>query len=364
MPGGGKDEPLMSVLSRAKDRAVIVPYVFRVFPAVEWQLDTWRAKAATIPDPELRRQAQASLEKKRFHCQGGSIYSLLMPAHASAMIRFIVALQTISDYLDNLCDRVPEADGTSYRTLHQAMTAALERDAPAADWYADYPHGDDGGYLDALVEASGRAVSSLAGYGDVRNEMQRLAGLYSDLQVYKHVEGKQRVEMLVNWADRHRELAPGIYWWEFAAASGSTLAVFALAALASAGPVPPPQAQRLLDAYFPWLCGLHILLDYFIDMDEDREHGDLNFAACYPGSMPMEEGLIRFLRCSLEKVEQLPRPAFHRTVVLGLLALYLSDPKASQGGRIKISQQLLRYGGPEAQWLQKVCVTLRNRGLI
>jgi tetraprenyl-beta-curcumene synthase len=351
-------------MQRAKDRTVVLPYIFRVFPAVERELAFWRTKAAAIPDPELRVQAMASLDKKRFHCQGGSVYALMTPQKTPELIRFIVALQTISDYLDNLCDRVTCASDTSFRTLHLAMTAALDHQSGESHWYADYPHKEDGGYLDLLVRVSREAISSFAGYEDIRQDVLHLAALYSDLQVYKHMAPRQRVEMLVRWFCRHADLAPGLYWWEFAAASGSTLGIFALAATAAAGPVTRAEAERLLSGYFPWLGGLHILLDYFIDLDEDQEHGDLNFVACYTGEKTMQEGLHNFLSRSLEQAGHLPRPAFHCAVVKGLLAIYLSDPKALQGGRMKISQRLLRYGGPETVWMQKVCTVLRGKGII
>jgi tetraprenyl-beta-curcumene synthase len=134
--------------------------------------------------------------------------------------------------------------------------------------------------------------------------------------------------------------------------------------MAAAGPVTKTETEKLLTCYFPWLCGLHILLDYFIDLDEDLQHGDLNFVSFYPGTKSKEDGLTRFLDESLVRVETLPRPVFHRTVTQGLLALYLSDPKALSADRNKISQQLLRQGGPEGLWLQKVCTLLRSKGLI
>lgn len=355
---------MSSILGRSKDRAIIFPFIFRVFPAVERELFFWRAKASAIPDEELRKQALASISQKRFHCQGGSIYALYTPEMAPKLVRFIVALQTISDYLDNLCDRVPGAGERSFRTLHGAILAAVDTSAPICDWYRDYTHHDDGGYLDLLVRVSRETVSSLPGYADIRSEITHLMSLYSDLQVYKHMEQRQRVEMLVRWVARHADLAPGIFWWEFAAASGSTLGVFALAALAAAGRVNRLEADRLLSCYFPWVCGTHILLDYFIDLDEDREHGDLNFVSFYPSSPEAEKGLSRFIQQSLESVEKLPRPAFHRTVTVGLLALYLSDPKVFGPGRRKVAQQLLRYGGAEATWLHRVCMSLRKRGTV
>lgn len=352
------------VLQRARDRAVILPYIFRVLPAVDRELAYWRQKANAIPDTELKKQALASLSAKRFHCQGGSIYALYTAEKAPEMIRFIVALQTISDYLDNLCDRVAGGNDTAFRTLHGAMSAAVDCSLPLGDWYADYPYHDDCGYLDQLVRACRETLSLFPGYQDVRQDVVQLALLYSDLQVYKHMDTRLRVEMLIRWFSRHADLAPDVYWWEFSAAAGSTLGIFAAAAMAAAGPVGRQETEQLLTCYFPWVCGLHILLDYFIDLDEDREHGDLNFVSFYPGSGVMQNGLTRFVTESLRRVEELPRPAFHRTVTQGLLALYLSDPKACSPDRNKISQQLLRYGGPEASWLHRVCSRLRRSGVI
>ncbi|MGL4523272.1 MAG: DUF2600 family protein, partial [Bacilli bacterium] len=77
---------------------------FTVFPEVQKNLSYWRTYADKIPNDELRQQAIASIESKQFHCEGGSILSLLAPTHLQKeVIAFIVAYQTISDYLDNLC---------------------------------------------------------------------------------------------------------------------------------------------------------------------------------------------------------------------------------------------------------------------
>ena len=42
--------------------------VTKVHPVTRYCLGVWKEKAREIPDDELRRQAQASLEAKRFHC--------------------------------------------------------------------------------------------------------------------------------------------------------------------------------------------------------------------------------------------------------------------------------------------------------
>ena len=69
-----------------------------------------RREQRSIPNPELRKQALASIEHKTFHCEGGAIMALMANEHYQEAIRFIVAYQTISDYLDNLCDRSTSQD--------------------------------------------------------------------------------------------------------------------------------------------------------------------------------------------------------------------------------------------------------------
>ncbi|WP_156112710.1 DUF2600 family protein, partial [Halobacillus sp. BBL2006] len=94
----------------------------RIFPAVHQELNYWIERAQAIPNDELRTQALSSIEDKTFHCEGGSIYAVLAGDNWKDAIRFIVAYQTISDYLDNLCDRSTSMDPTDFRMLHQSMT--------------------------------------------------------------------------------------------------------------------------------------------------------------------------------------------------------------------------------------------------
>lgn len=352
----------MSILAdTVKDRTLLIPYLGRVFPAVEKELDKWRRAARNMPDAELSRQALASIAHKRFHCQGGAVFTLYHK-NSRALIPFVVALQTVSDYLDNLSDRVAGGEEAGLATLHEAMGSAVDNSLPLTDWYRYFPHRNDGGYLAALVDTCRHSLALVSYYGDVRAEVVRLASLYCDLQVFKHIARAEREQRLRRWFERHACLAPGTEWWEFAAACGSTLGVFALTALAASGPVSRETAEEVLDCYFPWLCGLHILLDYFLDLDEDREHGDLNFVAYYPSPEAAESGLVRFLDEAAARVQRLPRPSFHLMVIKGLLSMYLSDPKARQGGRKKTTQLLLRRGGATVMAMHRLCQAMRSTG--
>ena len=56
---------------------------------------------------------------------------------------------------------------------------------------------------------------------------------------------------------------------------------FMLCAAASNPQLTKDTADKIFAAFFPWIGGFHILLDYFIDQVEDDCHGDLNFVAYY-----------------------------------------------------------------------------------
>ena len=97
------------------------------------------------------------------------------------------------------------------------------------------------------------------------------------LQTLKHVpyEGDK---LLQAWTTQ--TFGTQLAWNEWAAAAGSTLGLFFLFAVSFKPP--PKDMDKRLQAYFPWIQGFHILLDYLIDLEEDLEHGDLNFVSFYP----------------------------------------------------------------------------------
>jgi len=348
------------VLRRAVDRVGLLRRIAReVLPLTASELARWEARIASIPNAELRRQARASITLKRFHCEGGSVFAALRPGCAPTLVRLIVALQTISDYLDNLCDRSVSCDEADFRQLHQAMLDAVDDAGPLHDYYSLHPNREDGGYLVALVRECQACLRELPSYPLVRERVQRLVGLYNDLQVYKHGPLERRETQLEDWFAREGDAWRELYWWEFAAACGSTLAVFALLAAAALPGLRPDEAERLEAAYFPWICGLHILLDYLIDQAEDTAGGDLNLVSYYPDPVAQRLRLVRFVREARSRAAALPDPAFHATVVEGLPGLYLSDSKVRPQRLHRVAWDLLAAGGP-ASWGYYVWCRLRR----
>ncbi|MGJ3205241.1 tetraprenyl-beta-curcumene synthase family protein [Geobacillus thermoleovorans] len=344
--------PEVSRLNIPKNPIALMKMVYRdVLPLVHRELAYWRRQAERIPDPELRRQALASIASKTFHCEGGSILALLAGENMEDCIRFIVAYQTISDYLDNLCDRSTSLDPLDFRALHDSMPDALTIGAEPSNYYRHRREQEDGGYLPALVRTCQEVLKTVRHYETIAPFLHELAGYYCDLQVHKHVEASERVPRLEKWFAQYKDALPPMEWYEFSACSGSTLGIFCLVAYAFGESLPPEMARQVRDGYFPYIQGLHILLDYLIDQEEDRDGGDLNFCFYYPNETVMLERLCHFIEEADRHVGALPHGEFHRLIHRGLLGLYLSDAKVKkQRGLRRLARRLVRAGGAASQF--------------
>lgn len=353
-----------SVVLPVNRARLIHQFVTRVFPIVKQELNEWQHMAVHLPDPRLSQQALESIHSKAFHCQGGSIYALYPGVKMAEATRFIVAYQTMSDYLDNLVDSLEVQDEKAFYQLHLAMHEALNPKAIPSDYYLYYPYRDDGGYLERLVKTCQESLSKLPSYAMVQEEAITLAKLYSNLQTYKHLAVEERETKILDWINPSLKGYPEITAWEFAAATGSTLGVFCLYATAFNPQLSVKQVKKITQAYFPWICGLHILLDYFIDLREDQETNQLNFVAYYEPTGMIRARLDLFVENSLKQAELLDHPKFHRAVVQGLLAMYLSDEKSRDIDIRSVTKQLLGDSGFGVKSLYWLCRQLRKRKLI
>jgi tetraprenyl-beta-curcumene synthase len=339
-------------------------FLYRLFrhvlPIARREIAYWTERAAAIPDPVLQKQALASLQHKRFHADGGSVYAAVNLSYAEPLVRLIIALQTISDYLDNLCDRCDTYDEQDFVQLHCAMRDAVRPDSRARDYYALRGGLDDGGYLASLVQTCQAVLKSFPGYAAAQGHVEWLVERYCELQAIKHIHPDERRQRLIRWWETYQEQYPGIDWWEFAAATGSTLGMFALF-LAATQPLDEAAAQSLFELYFPWVCGLHILLDYLIDLEEDRTEGDFNFVACYADARTAEQRIRLFAeRSRLHTARAADGLRIHRDVVHGLLGMYLSDAKVNRQRDVRRHRRLVWQFGPTAWMYYGACVLYRT----
>ncbi len=316
-------------------------------PLVDRALQKWRERIKQIPNDELRTQAIASISTKTFHCQGGAVFATLNPSRCPDLVELIVAFQTISDYLDNLCDRSTSMDERDFRQLHQAMIdAATPERTIDCDYYQFRDDRDDEGYLCALVQTCQRILRTFPKYGIVAEYAQRWIALYADLQVFKHLDWSEREQRLLSWWNEHQSEWPELRWNEFAAAAGSTLGVFLMFAIASDTDTSPETVRSNASLYFPWICGLHILLDYFIDQEEDRLGGDLNFCSYYDSPEQVGERIRWMLETATKTISEGNLAKFNRMVIEGLMAVYLSDSKVATQPSVRLVTEQLMNGRP------------------
>jgi len=338
------------LLSVPKTAIPLMARIYRhIFPEVHKELLGWQNRAEEIPNEELRKQALDSIEDKTFHCEGGSVYAILAEENWKESIRFIVAYQTISDYLDNLCDRSTSLDPEDFRQLHKSMLDALTPENDLKDYYAYRSEKEDGGYLAALVHTCQESLKKMPHYELIAPFTHELASVYCDLQVHKHVIFEERIPRLQNWFGEHQHRWKDLSWYEFSACSGSTLGIFCLVSYGFAGQLTKELANQVYNSYFPYMQGLHILLDYFIDQEEDMEEGDLNFCTYYDHGDHMKDRFVYFIDQTKKHVEQLPHASFHQMIRKGLVGMYLADQKVQsiKGARFMV-KDLLKVSGKKA----------------
>ncbi|MBD1997843.1 tetraprenyl-beta-curcumene synthase family protein [Leptolyngbya sp. FACHB-541] len=331
--------------------ALVLETRLKVIPKVRGYLKRWKLRAQEIPSPELRKQALASIEAKQFHCEGGAIYGLLAKRHWQNAIKFIVTYQTISDYLDNLCDRSNSLDPEDFAALHQSLLDALTPGSQDTNYYRFRDDQADGGYLQALVRTCQEVICQIPNYAAIAPTLHELADYYCNLQVHKHVKVEERVPRLKTWFSSYQKELPELRWYEFSACAGSTLGIFCLVAYALDHQLSDGLTDQVKNSYFPWVQGLHILLDYLIDQEEDRVNGDLNFCFYYRDRDDMLERFKHFIQNAAKSVSQLPHTRFHQLINQALLGVYLSDKKVRRQQDVQdIAEQLIQSSGNSASF--------------
>ncbi|MGH8163123.1 MAG: DUF2600 family protein, partial [Rhodanobacteraceae bacterium] len=301
-------------------------FLRKIVPAAKVELRRVQRLAERIPDARLRHEALQIIGAKAYHAAGASILATFLPHGAREhYIRIVTPLESIYDYLDNLCDRHPDVSVEAYPVLHRAIADALDPAAPLHEYYACGPSGDDGDYLRLLVERTRIALRRLDGHQLLLPYFRDAATLYAELQTFKHYTEDDREAACIAWYERHRERFSDLSWWEFACAAGSQFQVYAPLYAAFCSDF--RQMEPAFNAYFPAFSALHVLLDYFIDQREDREHGELNFVACYAGPDAFRDRAAALARRARLGFAQLSQPRAHDFVLRAMCLFYLTHPK-------------------------------------
>ena len=305
-----------------------VRFLTSVVPKASSELRRLRRRAETIAAPDIRREALSSLKLKAFHVHGACVFAtFLEPMAARAFVKLVAVFETAVDYLDNLCDRIGAQDEADFRALHESLVDAVTPGAPLRSYFRRRTM-DDSGYLNALVTQSQAGFADLPAYAAAQPHVVDITRRYCDLQALKHLtpgERERRCEAAFG------DVARNLRWWEGAAASGSTMATFALAHAAASTSLEQRRAQAIYSTYFPYFTALHILLDYFVDQKEDRAHGELNFVACYPDAETAREGMTRIAAVAAAKAARLDDAEVHLFALRAMCGYYCTRPATRAG---------------------------------
>jgi tetraprenyl-beta-curcumene synthase len=298
-----------------------------IVPHAALELHGLRQVALSIPDERMRAQALASIDGKAYHAAGACILATFLPHPAArAYVELVTPLESIYDYLDNLCDRHPGVTPQAYPVLHQAVCDALDPAASPGDYYRLGPAGDDNGYLLRLVARVQRSLRRLGGYESLVSVFREAAALYAEMQTYKHFPAGEREPAMIAWYEARRdERTTDLRWYEFACAAGSQLQVYAPLFELLAGR--SELVRSSYEAYFPSIAALHVLLDSFIDQAEDRAHRELNFAALYASDGDMRGRVGYLAQAARRCFSRLPDRACHAFVLRIMALFYLTHPK-------------------------------------
>ena len=320
-------------------------YLLVVLPQVRRELAHWRARAAAIPNPQLRQTAAEALGK-RGNIEGAALFATLAPgAQRRRTMRALVAFQIAYNYLDALSELPSEDPLANGDQLHQALLVALYPGAPHADYYAHNPQRGDGEYLTGILDACRDALAGLPSYPALAPAARAAAARIVDFQTLNLSERQGGHDALERWAREATPAASGLAWWETAAAAGSSLAVHALIAAAADPHLDPWEARKLDGAYFPWIGALHSLLDSLVDRVEDHEHARRSLLDYYQSPTDAAIQLARLATRARCATERLPSSHAHRVILTAMCSYYLSAPECDTAEAQTITRALTQALG-------------------
>lgn len=317
-------------------------------PAVLREVSEWRARAESIPDATIRRDAIEALEEKRLNADGAGLFWTVAKRRSTSLLRLLVTFEIMADFLDSMVERGAHVGVVNGRQLHLAMVEAVDISRPVSSYLRYHPWQEDGGYLLELVQACRRSCVLLPSYSRVRPLLIRAAELAQVQGLTHELDRLLRELILREWAKRQSRDACGLDWHESSGAASAWLAVLALMAVAAEPSVSIERAVKVYLAYFPWVCLSATMLDSYGDLCEDRAGRGHSYIAYY-GSVEFAALRIdEVLRRASIEICLLENGANHAVILAAMVAMYLSKDSVVGPEMERMSRALSRRAGPLA----------------
>ena len=316
-----------------------------VMPTVRVEVARWRRAAAAIPAGRLQADAFENLRSCRLNTEGAALYAILPRVRHPALVRALVAYQIALDYLDTLSEHPCEAQRANGLRLHRALVEALDPGGPISDHYRHHPWRDDGGFLRALVDATRSGCLALPAYERVRARALESAERMTIQSLNHDPLPERRDAALQAWAARRFPGRDELTWFEWTAASCSSLSTFALLALAADPRLDEDDVAEAEAVYFPWICAASTLLDAFVDQPADRAEGSHSYVEHYDSPEEMVERLCEITYRSVDGARRLRNGERHALIAAGMVSMYLSKASARSPELRDASARIARAAG-------------------
>ena len=304
-------------------------YWSSVAPIVREQLAHWNRRAHAIPDPALRGLALEKLAEEGFNAEvAATLATLAPPVHRRRVVKAIVALEIIFDYLDGLTEapahECPGAGERLFGAFTDAVSVTTQR---RGEYFRDHPSSDTSGYLDELVSTVRFALAGLPAAARLSDLLVRAAARSGEAQLRIHSSSLAEPEQLERWATA-QAVGTTLEWREFlAGAASSVLGAHALIVAAADRRTTRAQAAELDRAYLS-ISVLPTVLDSLIDYDRDASAGHPGYVRLYEDPEVLRERLERVVHDAVARARCVPNGPHHVMTIVGIVAYYTSAPTA------------------------------------
>lgn len=325
-------------------------YWLEVWPILRRELRAWHRHAQLIPDATLRRVALSAQHSKRRNLEGAVAFATLArPEYRLSSARAMAAYEAAFDYLDCLCELPNHDPVANGRRLMQALAVAVQPGHDHDDYYAHCEHtAADGGYLQMLVGACQRALAPLPRYAVVSGGLLRISRRIATYQSLNHGDAGGSHDAFARWALREAERhhagrnGPDLHWWEIGAASGSSLAAFALIAAATDPVTGPSHVSAIDSAYFPWIGATNSLLDSLVDQAEDIAPGQHRLLDYYESAGQLAARLTLITVEARRRAQAIDASHGHALILAAMVSFYLTQTESRQPEARQVCDRLRR----------------------
>lgn len=290
------------------------------------------------------------------------IYALYPGVDIDNALNFIVSFQAIDHHLNLLCSNIEDKSELLFSRLYLSLRDAIDPKRKISAGYIGCLKKGDIETITNLIEQCRSQIVMLSSYNLVVAQLKKFVQMYSDFMTYSHFDKGLRDKKIEEWANRYHDENVGISKGEMSAACASPLLIFVLFACSHDPDLTKEEVNNICAAYFPWICGLHMLLAHFINANKDAQHNTLNLTFCYKNLKVCEERIFFFIEKALESCNSLKYPEFHSTIVKGIIAMYLSEPEAYHGMNRLASTNIMKKAGLKTRLYYNLCKFLRLSG--